>query len=304
MKEDNAVLRQYVLITAAKNEEKSLPSLISSIIKQTVKPVLWAIIDDGSTDKTHEIIEESKKKYKWIKSITLEKSVRDLGVHYSYICRKGSDFAIEYCKEHGIKYNYFGHIDADIFLEEVYFEGLIKEFEKDSRLGIASGETWIIVEDRVIHVKQREDLASGAARLWKKQCFEETGGYSLTYAVDAIANVKAKLRGWKVKRFKEYKFTQMRMTGSANGLWKGWKKLGEAAYYLDVHPLFVIMKTIRYLFERPYYISLAYLVGYLNSYVNRKEQTDDKEIRHYYRYMRPLELKRFYLNKFKKLVKL
>ena len=301
MKEDDAVSRQYILITPAKNEEKNLPNCISSIIKQIVKPVLWVIIDDGSTDKTHEIIEKSKKKYKWIKSITLEEGVRDLGVHYSHICKKGFDFAIECCKEHEIRYNYIGHIDADVFLEEDYFEGLIKEFEKDHRLGIASGETWSVVGARVIHAKQRADLPSGAARLWKKQCFEDIGGYSLTHAVDAVTNVKAKLREWKVKRFKEYKFTQMRMTGSANGLWKGWKKLGETAYYLEVHPLFVIVKTIRYLFEKPYYIGLAFLIGYMNSYISRKEQTADEEIKHYYRYTRPQELEKCYWNNLKKL---
>jgi len=301
MKKDDPVLRQYILITPAKNEGKNLPSCITSVANQTIKPVLWVIIDDGSTDNTPEIIKDAKKKYNWIQSITLEGGVRDLGIHYSYVCKKGFDFAIEYCKEHEIRYNYIGHIDADVLLEETYFEDLIKEFEKDNKLGIASGETWSIAGDCLIHAKQREDLSSGAARLWRKECFDDIGGYSLTYAVDAVTNVKAKLRGWKVKRFKEYKFTQMRITSSAEGLWKGWKKQGETAYYLDVPPLFVAVKAIRYLFKKPYYIGLAFLIGYMNSYISRKEKSSDEEIKHYYRYMRPQELKKFYWSKFKKL---
>ena len=296
--------RRYIVVTPCKNEEKDIPNLIESMTEQTIRPVLWIIVNDGSTDKTPEIIEESKKKYKWIKSITLEESIRDLGIHYSYVCKNGFDFAIEYCKEHEIRYNYVGYVDADIFLEEAYFEELIKEFEKDPELGIASGETWYIVGGRLIHPKQQGAIPSGSARLWRRECFEETGGYFLTYAADSVSNVKAKLRGWKIRRFKEYKYTETRMMASANGLWKGWNKLGESAYYLDVHPLFVIVKAIRYLFEKPYYIGLAYFMGYLNSYTNRKEQIADEEIKHYYRYTRPQERKKTYWNNIKKIFRL
>ena len=304
MKEADAALRNYILITPAKNEEKNLAKCISSVTNQTVKPVLWVIIDDGSTDNTPEIIKEAKEKNDWIQSITLEEGIRDLGVHYSHICKKGFEFAFEHCKEHDIKYNHIGLIDADVHLEEAYFEDLMKEFEKDSKLGIASGETMSIAGERVVHAKQREDLPTGAARLWREECFEETGGYFSTYAADSVSNIKAKLRGWKVRRFKEYKFTQARMTASATGLWRGWKKLGESAYYLDIHPLFVFVKAIRYLFKRPYYIGLAYLLGYLNSYISMKEKTDDEEIKHYYRYMRPQELKKIYWDRFKRLFRL
>ena len=304
MEKDDTVLRQYILVTPAKNEEKNLSGCISSVAKQTIKPVLWAIIDDGSTDNTPEIIKETKEKNDWIKNITLEESVRDLGIHYSYVCKKGFDFAIEYCKEHEIRYDYVGLVDADIFLEESYFEGLIKEFEKDHRLGTASGETRSIVKEKTIRPKQQENLPSGAARLWRKECFEEIGGYSLTCSADSVSNVKAKLKGWKTRRFKEYKFTQRRMTASANGLWKGWMELGKSAYYLNAPPIFAFVRAIRYLFERPYYIGLAYLFGYLNSYVFGKEQTDDDEIRQYYRHTRPRELKDFYLNKIKKFFRL
>ena len=294
----------YFIVTPAKDEEKSLPSTIRSIERQTVKPILWVIVDDGSTDRTPQIIESAKKKYNWIHSIHLNESARDFMIHYASVCNIGLDYGIKYCEKNRIEYEYIAIVDADMILENTYFENLIKEFEKDSRLGIASGGICSIVGDKLIHTKQREDLPSGAHRLWRKKCFEETGGYLLTYNVDNVSNVKAKLRGWQVKRFEGYKGIQTRMASSAEGLWKGWRIRGESAYYFNVHPLFVILRAIRYLFKKPYYIGLAYFIGYFSSYINRLEQTDDGEIKHYYRHTRPKETQKIYWAKFKELFKL
>ena len=290
----------YFIVTPAKDEEKSLPSTIYSIERQTVKPVLWIIVDDGSTDNSPQIIESAKKKHDWIHSIHLNETARDLTIHYASVCDIGLDYGLKYCDENKIEYEYIAIVDADMNLESTYFENLIKEFVKDSNLGIASGETWSIVGDRVIPTKQREDLPSGGHRLWRKKCFEETGGYSLTHAPDSVSNVKAKLKGWNAKRFKEYKAIQTRMTSSAEGLWKGWGIQGKSAYYFDAHPLYAVAKATRYLFKKPHYIGLAYLMGYMDSYINREEKTEDEEIKNYYRYTRPQEIKRIYWNKLKK----
>jgi glycosyltransferase involved in cell wall biosynthesis len=289
----------YIIVTPAKNEEKNLPVTISSIEKQTLKPALLVIADDGSTDNTPEIIEAAKKNHAWIQSICLNESPRDLGPHYASVCISGLNYAIEYCKCNKIEYEYIGTVDADMRLENTYFENLIKEFGKDPKLGLASGGTWVIVKGKEIQLQLREDIPSGGHRLWRKKCFEETGGYSLTYAADSVSNVKAKLRGWKVKRFEEYKAIQARETSSAEGLWKGWKKNGNDAYYLGVRPLFAILRVIRYLFTKPYYIGLAYLVGYLGGYIAKKQQINDEEVRYYNRYIRPREVRRFYWNKLK-----
>ena len=291
----------YFVVTPVKNEEKSLPFTIRSIEEQTVKPILWVIVDDGSTDNTPKIIEDAKRRHDWIQSIRLKEGERDLKIHYAYVCKTGLDFAIKYCNERKIEYKYIALVEADMILEDSYFENLIKEFEKDPKLGIASGGVWVCINGKETQIKLRKDLAFGSHRLWRKKCFEETGGYPLTHAVDSVSNVKAKLRGWKVKQFEKYKGVQTRMTGSAEGLWKGWKIRGEGAYYFNAHPFFVILKSIRYLFKKPYYIGLAYFIGYFSSYIGRKEQTDDEEIMHYYRYTRPKEVKKIYWDKFRDL---
>ncbi len=66
--------KSYVIITPAKNEERNLPLLAESLIKQTIKPAAWFIFDDGSDDRTPEIIEELSSKFSWIHGKRLEKS--------------------------------------------------------------------------------------------------------------------------------------------------------------------------------------------------------------------------------------
>lgn len=48
---------KYVLITAARNEESFITKTLDSVTAQTQLPEHWVIIDDGSTDRTAEIIE-------------------------------------------------------------------------------------------------------------------------------------------------------------------------------------------------------------------------------------------------------
>ena len=301
MKENNFSLGSYIIITPAKDEEKSLPGLIQSVVKQTIKPKLWVIIDDGSTDRTPEIIEDAKKKNYWVRTIHLEEGVRDLGIHCSQVCIGGFDFAVEYCKKQGIDYDYIGLIDADIILEETYFERLMKEFDKKPDLGIASGEVWNIIGGETIRSKQRDDLPCGGARLWRRRCFEETGGYTMTYAPDSVSNVKAKLKGWETRSFEEIEVTSIRALGSAEGHWKEFKGFGIYGHYVGFNFLYVIFKGIRYSFKNPYYIGLAFLYGYFSSLFLRRRRIDDKEIRYYYQHTRPREINQYYFNALKNL---
>lgn len=295
--------QEYILITPVKNEEGSLFECIQAVVRQTIRPVLWLIVDDGSTDNTPIIISDAVSQYEWIKNIILEKSERNLGIHYSFVCRKGFDFILECCQKNRIKYEYIGLLDADIILDEDYFEFLILQFRKDSNLGIASGSTWYIDSDQVISERQREDLPSGAGRLWSKKCFEETSGYQLTHAPDSVSNIKAVLRGWNIRRYTEIRAIQTRKTGSVNGLWKGWVDFGKRAHYVGTGPIFALMKSIRRSFDNPYYIGFAYFTGYLGSWISRKEQINDEEIKNYYKSVLSRRHLKVHVNKIKNWIK-
>lgn len=290
-------MSRYILVTPAKNEEEDLPNLIHSMIQQTIKPLLWVIVDDGSTDNTPEILEEAKEKYNWIQSLRVKESKRDLGKHVYCVYNIGFDFAVKYCKAHNKQYDYIGNVDADMTMETEFFEKLIKEFEKNPKLGVASGSVYSNIHDELILEKDREDLPMGSPRLWRKECFEETGGYLISYSADSVSNVLAKLRGWETKRFSNIKAIQARKTSSAEGLWKGYKIHGESAYFRNYHPLFVLAKGLKYSFNSPYYIGIAYLYGYLSSVLKRMDKIDNEEVEEYYYHQKHKEAIQYYRSK-------
>ena len=45
-------MERYIIITPVRDEEKFIRSTLESVVSQTVKPVEWVIVDDGSKDGT------------------------------------------------------------------------------------------------------------------------------------------------------------------------------------------------------------------------------------------------------------
>jgi glycosyltransferase involved in cell wall biosynthesis len=279
---DTDFCKNYILITACKNEEINLQSLIDSIASQKIKPIVWVIVDDGSTDNTSFILERNEVKYDWIKVLRLEQSPRDLGLHLSEVLKKGFEYSINYCKLAGLEYSYLGNVDADLTLPPTFFSYLIDEFGKDPELGIASGGTDNVIGNKKIRAKISIDEPSGGHMLIRKACFEDCGGFPISYMGDSVLKTKARLKGWKTLRFEEQIATEIRDISVAQGYWKGFRQKGQASHYVNHNPLHVFIKTLKYSFKKPYYIGIAYLIGYLDSFFKRKERINDIELKNYY----------------------
>ena len=78
---------RYVVITPVRNEESNLPRTIESVCAQTVRPKLWIIVDDGSTDRTALIADASAKDHPWILVFGLVLSVVLMGIAANFIAR-------------------------------------------------------------------------------------------------------------------------------------------------------------------------------------------------------------------------
>ncbi len=271
-----------MLITPAKNEEQNLLEVSRSVTGQKIKPELWVLVDDGSTDKTPYIIKNLMTRHSWIQSIRLPPRPRDITFHYSYVCKQGFDYALEYCREKNIKFEYIGLLDADTVLEGNYFGKLLTKFKKDNSLGIASGGVYYNTGGKLSLEKTDKNLPRGTGRFWKKKCFIETGGYQVEPSPDSISNIKALLRGWKLMQYPDIIQIQMRETSAANGLWSGYVKNGWMAYYLGKNPLVALLNILYHSVKYPYYTGAAYFWGYISSAIRREKKIQDPEIRAYY----------------------
>ena len=60
-------LVRYVIISPVRDEEANLALTIESVLRQTVQPKEWVIVDDGSTDLTASIADSYAREHDWIK---------------------------------------------------------------------------------------------------------------------------------------------------------------------------------------------------------------------------------------------
>ena len=274
--------RAYLLVTPVKNEEKNVIKLIDSVDSQSLKPALWIIVDDNSTDSSPSLIEKHSKGREYIYKVTYPvKKEWDIGIHYSEVCRYGFEKATDIAEKNGISYEYIALLDADIILDRSYFEILIEAMEEDQTLGIVSGVIYSWDGKTYVMDKARKNLPRGAARIWKRKCFEETGGYILTHSPDTVSNMKAGIHGWKTEIIDEAKAYQTRLTSTAKGAWVGFMKAGMGAYHIYYPPHIAFLRGLSLCAMRGIEEGVAFSLGYFKAWVNRYPRIEDKEIKEY-----------------------
>lgn len=292
----------YVLITLAHNEEENLPSLAGCILGQTLGPKAWVIIDDSSTDRTSQIIDEFIAKNSWIYTKKIggyseNLSLKEFDLRWSKIVKDAFDFAEDICRKANVQYKYIGRIDADIILPLDYCERLIKEFLGNPKLGYVGGR---IVDAKLDNngamVKTREGFMITDNRpidgcsLIRVHCLHQIGGISITHDVGGILATKVLIGGWQTKVFKDIKAFHTRKRGITGGAWHGYAQRGFYAYYLGITPTWVLIHFFSRILRLDFRFAFGYLYGYLSSLLKGEEKIEDEEIKAYYRHQRSREI--------------
>jgi glycosyltransferase involved in cell wall biosynthesis len=301
----NVKSREYIVITSVKNEEENLPDLVKSVVEQTIKPVLWVIVDDNSTDNSYQMLKGYQKKHGWIDCIKYATSPEeheakkkmgniDLRLftyfHVSFVKKYGIDYAIRYIKEHNMQYDYLSIIDGDMTLDINYFEGVIGEMKKDKNLGIASGATYSRVGKNLILEIKRSDQPEGQSMVFSKECYIDIGGITPSLSYDGVCIVKAKNKGWKTLLFRKYHAYQCRRTGGRGVIEKGNLYHGFSDYYLNLNPLVVFLKFLKFVVKQNSVAGKIYIHGYLYGWRKHIPKSELDDLRRYYMWRRPVEI--------------
>ena len=280
-------MKGFLLVTPAKDEEAFLPLVIESLLKTDELPVLWLIVDDGSTDDTINIIIKASKVHSFIKYISLRKAgERDLAYRYSRVCRLGFKYIINLAERCELDWDYIALLDADIILSRKYFRTLIADMERDSNLGIESGDIFSYVNESVKRVNVFPETPRGGARIWNKACFTSTDGYIISQSPDSVATAKANILGWKTKTNHEVVAYELRQTSSADGIWKGYINVGKSYYFLDYNPVLVLLNTLAISVRGNPLLIVPYMSGYLTSLFQQYPKIKDESVRRYFWYTR------------------
>lgn len=266
---------RYILMTAAKNEQDYIGETIKSVVAQNIQPILWFIVSDGSTDETDNIIKKYASEYNFIKYIRNDNSDdRNFASKVHAINIAKSNISTD-------EYDFIGILDADATFEPIYYEQIIKEFEKNPKLGLAGGFFYEIYKGKKIRVVQSKDSVRGAVQFFRKKCFTDIGDLVPLEngGEDIITEVTARMRGWEVESFDHLNVVNLRLSGLGRwGVVETKFREGFLAHTIGYHPMFQILRSLYRIKERPYFIAgILHLFGYLWAVIsnNKVKVTDE-----------------------------
>jgi len=260
-------MSRFILITPAHNEEAFIEKTIESVVNQTIRPLRWFVVNDASTDRTEEVVGRHALQRGFIELINVKRAE---GRHFA---NKVHAFNLGLAQAKSLTYEYIGNLDADISLRRDYYEKVLYAFDRDPKLGIAGGMVHTYIGDRFVSQEVALDSVAGAVQLFRRECFEQIGGYLAlpTGGIDAAAEITARMRGWKVRTFPELRLFEQRWTGSATERPLAARiKEGRRLYSLGYGLLFFCMRCINRSMARPRIVgSGAALFGYLGEFFKR-----------------------------------
>src|SRR5271167_3138110 len=268
-------LPSYVLITPARNEAEYIELTLKSVVAQTVPPLRWVIVSDGSTDGTDDIVRKYAANYPWIELVRMperrERSFAGKAIAVSTGQKKLGE----------LQYDVIGNLDADVSFDPDYFSFLMDRFAENRKLGVAGTafrEGNLSYNYEFVGIEH----VSGMCQMFRRECFEEIGGYAAIRSggIDLIAVLSARAKGWETRTFEEKRFVHHRTQGSA--LHAGFRErlhVGRKDYLIGNHLLWEVFRSIYQMKYKPYVAGgLLILASYVWNWVRGVERTIPVEL--------------------------
>lgn len=270
----------YVLISPCKDEGKYIEKTLLSISKQTIQPVQWIIVDDGSTDNSMEIVKKYQSIMPYIKIVSrAPQTGRNVGAGVIMAFNEGLP-AID------VDYDFICKFDVDLDLAPKYFEILMQRMDADPLLGTCSGKAYYI--DEATGETRSElcgDEASvGMTKFYRRECFEQIGGFVEQVGWDGYDCHLARWNGWRALSWDEpedLRFIHLRPMGSSQkNIYRGRVRHGKGQYHQGTHPLFFLASSaFRSFKQKPYLTGTFYSIyGYVKAAIDGEKHFGTPEI--------------------------
>ena len=299
---------KFLIIIPAHNEENNISFCLESLKKQNFQDFVCMIVNDGSTDRTAEIINNFKNQDSRFRVLDLETSEHSPGAKVVRTFDKGLQ-ALDW-KDFDVVCKY----DADIVFPRNYLEKINQTFETNPKAGIVSGlvyikkyksnseiknlrnpnENWLDFSNRN-HEWIFENLSSknhvrGPIKAYRKECFEDINGLRAVLGWDNLDILLAKKHGWDVVTIKDLWVKHLRPTAYKYESQKA-EKLGQYFYNIGLSLPLAIISSAKSSFKnrsaKEFFITI-------NSFLKQKERQNlsTEEIK----FIRNLRWKEFFKN--------
>ena len=257
----------YYAIVTCRNSESEIESAVNSLLRQTIKPRYIIVVDDGSTDNTHNILEGLKLKNDNIHVITNP----DLGYDIGRVVKNWNN-AINLARDLNLEVTDYHMISTDdTHFEEFYAEKLMHDMDSDNRIAVSSGN----------YDNNSYTTPHGAGRFVRNSFFNNVlGGYPEKMGYESLILQMSLYHGFKNVVNNDARFSHTRQLGANHHFYE----FGASMRTLGYHPLFVIGRFMQcFLTGRPIgRIGAIRMLYYYLSYRPKQQGYDsmyDLEIR-------------------------
>ena len=299
---------KFLIIIPAHNEENNISFCLESLKKQNFQDFVCMIVNDGSTDRTAEIINNFKIQDSRFRVLDLETSEHSPGAKVVRTFDKGLQ-ALDW-KDFDVVCKY----DADIVFPTNYLEKINQTFETNPKAGIVSGlvyikkyksnseiknlrnpnENWLDFSNKngewIFENLSSKNHVRGPIKAYRKECFEDMNGLRTMLGWDNLDILLAKKHGWDVVTIKELWVKHLRPTAYKYKSQKA-EKLGQYFYNIGLSLPLAMISSAKSSFKnrsaKEFFITI-------NSFLKQKERQNlsTEEIK----FIRNLRWKEFFKN--------
>jgi glycosyltransferase involved in cell wall biosynthesis len=260
------------------NEEELLPRMLSSLERQTRAPELLLLVDDGSDDRSGEVAAAFAARHPNTRVFTQARrpETPDRLAQANELIAFQS--ALTALNDAGLRFDVYAKLDGDLDLPPDYFARVMDALERVPRIGIAGSQLSLPgpsgaptqEESQPWHVR-------GATKFYRRECWSRISPLPAILGWDTIDETRARISGFAVRSvdFPAQPPVHLRQTGSHDGILRGFRRRGAAAWGYGAHPIQVLVSVLVRLRSRPRVIGgLAYLAGWLGACLRRAPRAE------------------------------
>lgn len=266
-----------MLVSPCRDEARTLERTIASVRAQTLQPVLWVVVDDGSRDHTPEILAAAAAELPWLRVVRRsDRGFRSLGGGVIEAFYEGLA-AVD------VPYDFVAKLDVDLEFSPHYLVRILEFFAADPRLAAASGKVFRREDGREIEESIIDEMVSGAFKLYRREAFEAIGGFVREVMWDGIDFHRARMLGYRTASFHdaELRILHLRLMGSSDrNVYRGRLRWGRGQWFMGSAWPYVVASGLFRMREKPFVIGgLLIIAGYFEAALRRLPRYGDAAFR-------------------------